>query len=65
VHIRDTKRRDRMLLVSAMASVLLTLLGSAGESLGMDRLLKANTVKKRTHSLFRVLSGIVWDRGSV
>ncbi len=58
VHIRDTKRRDRMLLMSAMASVLLTLLGSAGESLGMDRLLKANTVKKRTHSLFR--QGCMW-----
>lgn len=27
--------------------------GAAGESLGMDRMLKANTVKKRTHSLFR------------
>lgn len=32
---------------------LLTLLGAAGESLGYDRMLKANTVKKRTHSLFR------------
>jgi hypothetical protein len=33
--------------------VLLTLLGAAGESLGMDRLLKSNTAKTRTHSLFR------------
>ncbi len=32
---------------------LLTLLGAAAESLGMDRMLKANTVKRRTHSLFR------------
>ena len=32
---------------------LLTLLGSVGESLGMDRLLKSNTSKTRTHSLFR------------
>jgi hypothetical protein len=31
----------------------MTLLGAAGESLGMDRHLKANTVKRRTHSLFR------------
>jgi len=31
----------------------LTLLGAVGESLGMDRLLKSNTSKKRTHSLFR------------
>ena len=29
------------------------MLGAAGESLGMDRLLKVNTVKRRTHSLFR------------
>jgi hypothetical protein len=36
-----------------MATTLLTLLGAAGESLGMDRMLKANTAKKRTHSLFR------------
>ena len=36
-----------------MAIMLLTALGAAGESLGMDRMLKANTVKKRTHSLFR------------
>jgi len=32
---------------------LLTLLGSPGESLGYDRLLKSNTTKKRSHSLFR------------
>jgi hypothetical protein len=36
-----------------MAMTLLTVLGAAGESLGMDRMLKANTSKKRTHSLFR------------
>lgn len=52
-HIRDPLRRDRLLLIGAMAMALLTLLGAAGESLGMDRLLKANTVKTRTHSLFR------------
>lgn len=46
-------RRDRLLLVLALAIALLTLLGAAGESLGMDRTLKANTAKKRTHSLFR------------
>jgi len=33
--------------------VLLTILGEAGESLGMERYLKANTSKKRTYSLFR------------
>ena len=42
-----------MLLLSALAIALLTLLGAAGESLGYDRWLKANTVKYRTHSLFR------------
>ena len=46
-------RRDRLLLVSAFAVALLTLLGAVGESLGMDRLLKSNTSKTRTHSLFR------------
>lgn len=29
-----------------------TLLGAAGEALGLDRLLKANTAKKRTPSLY-------------
>ena len=44
-HVHDTKRRDRLLMICAMAMTLLTLLGAAGESLGMDRMLKANTVK--------------------
>lgn len=53
LHIKNPERRDRLLLINAFAIVLLTLLGAAGESLGMDRQLKANTVKRRTHSLFR------------
>jgi Transposase DDE domain len=53
VHISDPQRRDRLLLLNAFAVVLLTLLGAAGESLGMDRHLKSNTVKTRSHSLFR------------
>ena len=48
-----TDRRDRMLLVGAVALSLLTLLGAAGEKLGYDRWLKVNTSKKRQHSLFR------------
>lgn len=54
VHVRitDCDRRDRMLLVSAMAVVLLTLLGAASEATGLDRDLKVNTVKHRTNSLF-------------
>ena len=52
-HIGTPVRRDRLLLIAALGQALLTLLGAAGEALGMDRLLKANTAKKRTHSLFR------------
>ena len=51
--IGEPMRRDRLLLVSAFAMALLTLLGTVGESLGMDRLLKSNTSKTRSHSLFR------------
>ena len=42
VRIADPQRRDRLLLLNAFAVVLLTLLGAAGESLGMDRHLKSN-----------------------
>ncbi len=52
-HIRDAERRDRLLLLVAIAVALLTLLGAASEKVGLDRLLKANTVKRRSHSLFR------------
>lgn len=52
-HITSAARRDRLLLIVALAYVLLTLLGAAGEVLGLDRLLKVNTVKTRTHSLIR------------
>jgi len=53
VRVSKPERRDRLLLLSALAIALLSLLGAAGESLGYDRMLKANTVKTRTHSLFR------------
>ena len=33
--------------------LLLVMLGQAGETLGFDKKLKVNTVKTRTHSLFR------------
>jgi hypothetical protein len=49
----EPTRRDRLLLISAFATALLTLLGAVGEALGMDRLLKSNTSKTRTHSPFR------------
>ena len=38
---------------SSFAVALLTLLSAVGESLGLDRLLKSNTSRTRTHSLFR------------
>lgn len=47
------ERRDRLLLLSALAVIILTILGAAGEKLGLDKKMKANTVKHRTHSLFR------------
>jgi hypothetical protein len=52
-HIRKAERRDRLLLLVAMAHTLLTLLGAASEASGLDRYLKVNTVKRRTHSLYR------------
>jgi Transposase DDE domain len=53
LRISKPDRRDRLLLISALAMALLTLLGATGEAMGYDRMLKANTVKRRTHSLFR------------
>jgi len=57
-HIRDAGRRDRLLLLAAIAHALLTLLGAASEATGMDSYLKVNTSKERTHSLFR--QGAYW-----
>jgi hypothetical protein len=57
-HIRDAGRRDRLLLLAAIAHTLLTLLGAASEEAGLDRYLKVNTVKRRTHSLYR--QGLYW-----
>ena len=56
--IGSTQRRDRLFLISAFATALLTLLGAAGESLGYDRMLKSITVKRRVLSLFR--HGCMW-----
>ena len=53
MHVSRPERRDRLLLVSALAIAVLSVLGAAGERIGYDRWLKANTVKRRTHSLFR------------
>lgn len=57
-HIRNPQRRDRLLLLAALAQALLTLLGAASEATGLDRALKVNTSPKRTHSLLR--QGTYW-----
>ena len=57
-HIGKPVRRDRLLLLAAVAQALMTLLGAAAEAAGLDRYLKVNTVKRRTHSLFR--QGLYW-----
>jgi Transposase DDE domain len=57
-HVRGPERRDRLLLMIAIAQTLLTLLGVASEASGLDRTLKANTVKTRTLSLFN--QGLRW-----
>jgi len=59
-HIGTPERRDRLLFIAAVAHALLTLLGAAGEDCGFDRFLKANTVKRRTMSLFN--QGSHWYR---
>jgi transposase len=52
-HIKSCERRDRLMLVLALSYLLLVILGQAGEQIGFDKKLKVNTVKTRTHSLFR------------
>jgi hypothetical protein len=51
-------RRDRLVFLFAITHALLTLLGAASEATGLDRMLKVNTVKTRSHSLFR--QGAFW-----
>lgn len=46
-------RRDRLWLIAALAIVLLTVLGAAGEAIGYDRHLRTSTTSRRVHSLFR------------
>ena len=51
--IRDCKRRDRLLLLYSLANLIQLLMGLSSEKLGLDKGLRANTVKERTHSLVR------------
>jgi hypothetical protein len=53
ISVSKPARRDRLFFIAAIAALFLTILGAASEAVGMDRMLKANTVKTRTHSLFR------------
>jgi hypothetical protein len=56
--VKRVDRRDRLFMIAALAQALLTLLGAAAERSGVDRAMKVNTVKRRTHSLFR--QGLYW-----
>lgn len=60
VHIKRPDRRDRLLLLVALAQALLTLLGAAAEATGLDRTHKVNTRPGRSHSLFN--QGWFWYR---
>ena len=51
--VSEPQRRDRLLLVSALATSVLTTIGEASERIGLDKSIKSNTSKKRTHSLIR------------
>lgn len=57
-HIRNEARRDRLIFIAAIAHMLLTLLGAAGERCGLDRTLKSNTTAKRQLSLYN--QGLHW-----
>lgn len=63
IQVTQPLRRDRLLFLAALAQVLLTLLGAAGEQLGLDAGLRVNTTKRRTHSLPR--QGREYIRGVV
>jgi hypothetical protein len=65
-HIDDPERRDRLLLLFAVAVALLTMIGRAGEQIGADRLIRANSKRshgRRQHSLFR--QGREYVRGAL
>lgn len=56
--IRSAQRRDRLLLICALAYLFIVQLGQAGEDAGLDRMLKVNTSTRRQLSLFN--QGLRW-----
>lgn len=60
VRVSRPERRDRLILLMAFSVVLMTLLGAASEDVGLDRILKTNTSKRRTMSLLR--QGYIWHQ---
>lgn len=60
VKVSTPARRDRFLLLQAMAHALLEMLGQASENIGLGTALHANTSKKRQFSLFT--QGQYWIR---
>ena len=57
-HIGSCDRRDRLLLLAALAQGLLTLLGAAGEACGLDKGFSSSPKRGRAWSLFR--QGLFW-----
>lgn len=53
IRVSTPARRDRLWLIAALAIVLLTVIGAAGEAIGYDRHLRTSTTPRRVHSLFR------------
>ena len=60
VHISNPVQRDRLLLFSALAIVLMTQLGKAGDSVGLERTIKVNTmisnVKNSIHGTYHAIN---------
>jgi hypothetical protein len=51
--LHDCQRRDRLLLLYSLANLVQLLVGMGSEMLGLDKGLRANTSRERTHSLVR------------
>jgi len=53
IEVGTIGRRNMLTMIHAIATIILTFVGAAGERIGYDRKLRANTEKRRTHSLYR------------